>query len=100
MRDPVLSRDECTTLLSPSFAHATVSEFQRDYVNTNPASWTAVSLALNDTRDELGIFLGSLISTTEHLGAFRHHVTIHYRRAIPWSFEHHQIRLLRDDRRQ
>jgi len=53
-----VSRDECLrwpTLSSANFAHATVSDFQRDYVDIIPPSWTAVSLALNDTRDELYI---------------------------------------------
>ncbi|KAF2823475.1 hypothetical protein CC86DRAFT_469265 [Ophiobolus disseminans] len=53
-----LSRDECLrwpTSSCSSFAPANVSDFQRDYIDIIPDTWTAVSMALNDTRDELYI---------------------------------------------
>lgn len=53
-----MSRDECLRWPAPSAspsALASVSDFQRDYVDIIPKNWTAVSLALNDTRDELYI---------------------------------------------
>jgi separase len=53
-----LSRDECLrwpTLSCSDFALTNVSDFQTKYVDIIPKTWTAVSLALNDTRDELYI---------------------------------------------
>jgi separase len=53
-----MSRDECLrwpTLSCASSAPAAVSDFQKEYIDIMPETWTAVSLALNDTRDELFI---------------------------------------------
>jgi separase len=53
-----LSRDECLRwpVADPShYAFATLSEFQKDYVDIIPETWTAVSLALSEARDELFI---------------------------------------------
>ncbi|KAF1947348.1 hypothetical protein EJ02DRAFT_430161 [Clathrospora elynae] len=51
-----LSRDECLRwpLSDPShFALTSVSDFQKEYVDIIPETWTAVSLALSEARDEL-----------------------------------------------
>ncbi|CAO2657190.1 Nn.00g033160.m01.CDS01 [Neocucurbitaria sp. VM-36] len=53
-----MSRDECLRWPVPhpsNFALASVSDFQRDYVDIIPETWSAVSLALNEARDELYI---------------------------------------------
>jgi separase len=53
-----MSRDECLqwpVLSSSNFAPTALADFQRDYIDIIPQTWTAVSLALNDTRDELYI---------------------------------------------
>lgn len=53
-----LSRDAClrwpTSALS-DFTSLTVSDFQKEYIDIIPATWTAISLALNETRNELYI---------------------------------------------
>ena len=52
------SRDECLKwpeYHTSEFALSSVSDFQRDYVDIIPDTWTAVSLALNEDRDELYI---------------------------------------------
>ncbi|KAH7078885.1 peptidase family C50-domain-containing protein [Paraphoma chrysanthemicola] len=53
-----LSRDQCLSwpsITSASLSPTTMTSFQNDYVDIIPESWTAVSLALNDTHDELYI---------------------------------------------
>ncbi|XP_014551584.1 hypothetical protein COCVIDRAFT_30908 [Bipolaris victoriae FI3] len=53
-----LSRDECMqwpVTDASSFSFASVSEFQKDYVDIIPETWNAVSLALSEARDELFI---------------------------------------------
>lgn len=53
-----MSRDECLrwpTSSCPKLAPAQVSDFQKEYIDIIPDTWTAVSLALNDTHDELYI---------------------------------------------
>jgi separase len=53
-----MSRDECLQWpisSSSNFAPTALSDFQKNYIDTIPETWTAVSLALNDTRDELYI---------------------------------------------
>ncbi|KAF1841599.1 uncharacterized protein K460DRAFT_344546 [Cucurbitaria berberidis CBS 394.84] len=53
-----MSRDERLRwpVFNPSnFALTSVSEFQKDYVDIIPETWTAVSLALNEAHDELYI---------------------------------------------
>ncbi|KAL5119521.1 separin protein [Pleosporales sp. CAS-2024a] len=53
-----MSRDECLrwpTSSSPLFTPSAVSSFQKEYIDIIPQTWTAISLALNDTRDELYI---------------------------------------------
>jgi separase len=42
-------------ITSSNFAPATISSFQKEYVDIIPDTWTAVSLALNDTHHELYI---------------------------------------------
>lgn len=52
------SRDECLqwpVTDGSSFSFASISEFQKNYVDIIPQSWTAVSLALSEARDELFI---------------------------------------------
>jgi separase len=39
----------------PDLAPVALSDFQKEYIDIIPETWTAVSLALNDTRDELYI---------------------------------------------
>ncbi|KAH5055187.1 separase [Parastagonospora nodorum] len=54
-KDP-MSRDDCLRWPNSScttYAPTTVSDFQREYIDIIPETWNAVSLALNDTRDEL-----------------------------------------------
>ncbi|KAF2032274.1 hypothetical protein EK21DRAFT_110217 [Setomelanomma holmii] len=51
-----LSRDECLRwpiIFPTTFAPSSIPDFQKDYINIIPSTWTAVSLALNDTRNEL-----------------------------------------------
>jgi separase len=51
-----MSRDECLRwplLESSSFSLASATELQRKYIDIIPESWTAVSLGLNESRDEL-----------------------------------------------
>ena len=51
-----MSREECLRwpLLEDSgFSLATASDFQQEYIDIIPGSWTAVSLGLNENRDEL-----------------------------------------------
>jgi separase len=53
-----LSRDECLqwpVLHHSPFAFASVSDFQKYYVDIIPDNWTAISLALSEARDELFI---------------------------------------------
>jgi separase len=53
-----MSRDECLRWPASSSTAcqlASVADFQKDHVDIIPKTWTAVSLALNDTRDELYI---------------------------------------------
>ncbi|KAJ5064141.1 separin [Bipolaris maydis] len=53
-----ISRDECMqwpVTDASSFSFASVSEFQKDYVDIIPETWNAVSLALSEARDELFI---------------------------------------------
>jgi separase len=53
-----LSRDECLrwpTSSGSEYTPSTVPDFQKEYIDIIPETWTAVSLALNDTRDELYI---------------------------------------------
>lgn len=51
-----MSREECLQwpmLEAPSFGLASASDFQQEYIDIIPESWTAVSLGLNEARDEL-----------------------------------------------
>ena len=51
-----MSRDECLRwpLLGASdFSLTSASDFQKEYIDIIPESWTAVSLGLNEARDEL-----------------------------------------------
>lgn len=53
-----VTRDECLrwpNTSSSNSAITTVSDFQAKFIDIIPESWTAVSMALNDTRDELYI---------------------------------------------
>ncbi|KAH8723892.1 peptidase family C50-domain-containing protein [Phaeosphaeriaceae sp. PMI808] len=53
-----MSRDECLQWPtgSPStFVPSTVADFQNEYIDIIPKTWTAISLALNDMHDELYI---------------------------------------------
>jgi separase len=53
-----LSRDDCLrwpTSDSSHFAFSSVSSFQKEYVDIIPETWSAVSMALSETRDELFI---------------------------------------------
>jgi separase len=53
-----MSRDECLQWPASSCYDLTpiaLSDFQKEYIDIIPETWTAVSLALNDTRDELYI---------------------------------------------
>lgn len=53
-----ITRDECLqwpTSEPSTFSFASAPHFQKDYVDIIPETWTAISMALNDTRDELFI---------------------------------------------
>jgi separase len=53
-----MSRDECLRWPTSSYSNlapTALSDFQKDYIDIIPETWTAVSLALNDTHDELYI---------------------------------------------
>jgi separase len=53
-----LSRDECLRWPVPDHSHfsfPSVSDLQKNYVDIIPETWTAVSLALSEARDELFI---------------------------------------------
>ncbi|KAF2132365.1 hypothetical protein P153DRAFT_335207 [Dothidotthia symphoricarpi CBS 119687] len=53
-----MTRDECLQwpiAESSSFSFTSAPDFQKDYVDIIPETWTAISMALNDTRDELFI---------------------------------------------
>ncbi|KAH7406149.1 peptidase family C50-domain-containing protein [Phaeosphaeria sp. MPI-PUGE-AT-0046c] len=53
-----ISRDGCLRwpISSPSnYTVTTVSDFQKEYIDTIPTTWTAISLALNESRNELYI---------------------------------------------
>ncbi|KAI4929373.1 uncharacterized protein J4E92_005037 [Alternaria infectoria] len=53
-----LSRDDCLrwpAADSSHFAFSSVSSFQKEYVDIIPETWSAVSLALSEARDELFI---------------------------------------------
>jgi separase len=54
----LMSRDDCLSwpaLSVSKYAPATISDFQKEYIDIIPDTWTAVSLALNEARDELYI---------------------------------------------
>jgi separase len=72
-----LSRDECLQWPVPDhsqFAFASVSDFQKNYVDIIPETWAAVSLALSEARDELFItrFEGGLSPFVLRLPLARH----------------------------
>lgn len=51
-----MSRDECLSwplLEASSFSLTPASDFQHEYIDIIPESWTAISLGLNEARDEL-----------------------------------------------
>ncbi|KAF2632601.1 hypothetical protein BU25DRAFT_487063 [Macroventuria anomochaeta] len=51
-----MSRDECLRwplLEASNFSLTSASDFQHEYIDTIPESWTAVSLGLNEAHDEL-----------------------------------------------
>jgi separase len=53
-----LSRDDCLrwpTIDASHFTFSSVSSFQKEYVDIIPETWSAVSLALSEARDELFI---------------------------------------------
>ncbi|RMZ72179.1 separin [Pyrenophora seminiperda CCB06] len=53
-----MSRDECLqwpVLDHSRFALGSISDFQKDYIDIIPDTWTAVSLELSEARDELFI---------------------------------------------
>ncbi|KAH9868692.1 hypothetical protein J1614_007764 [Plenodomus biglobosus] len=53
-----LSRDDCLQWPESAVSHfalSSVPDFQREYVDIIPKTWTAISLALNESRDELYI---------------------------------------------
>ncbi|KAI8938024.1 hypothetical protein NX059_005698 [Plenodomus lindquistii] len=53
-----LSRDDCLQWpesVASQFVLSSVSQFQKEYVDIIPETWTAVSLAINESRDELYI---------------------------------------------
>ena len=72
-----LSRDDCLrwpTSDSSHFAFSSVSSFQEEYVDIIPETWSAVSLALSEARDELFItrFEGGLSPFVLRLPLARH----------------------------
>ncbi|XPS94157.1 Separase [Ascochyta lentis] len=53
-----MSREECLQwplLQASSFSLASASDFQQEYIDIIPEEWTAISLGLNEARDELYI---------------------------------------------
>jgi separase len=53
-----MSRDDCLRWPTSSCSNTTlalVSDFQKEYIDIIPETWTTISLALNDTHDELYI---------------------------------------------
>lgn len=51
-----MSREECLSwplLEASNFSLTSASDFQQEYINNIPESWNAISLGLNEARDEL-----------------------------------------------